>query len=197
MDWYYFIRHDDLQLQPDGNVWFEIQVHVQLIFIFMPARLEDGAIGNDPHACRRRFIGLHFGNPQISACRRARIAPYDLQHADPPTPSGLATGLPHYSGQVRPAVLCVTASISGICKAGTLDSSFYAYWTRHSIRKYAPDCHIFVKGLSVPLDKQRLLRKQIKIFQHRGHRGAQGTAGSSLLQADTRILAALGMKTSF
>ena len=42
-----------------------------------------------------------------------------------PTPSGLATGLPHYSGQVRPAVLCVTASISGLCKARTLYSSFY------------------------------------------------------------------------
>jgi|GEM_PF-5353102 len=65
--------------------------------------------------------------------------------------------------------------------------SMYAYWTRHSIRKCALDCHMFVKGLSVAFDKQRLLRKQIKIFQHRGHRGARSTAGLSLLQSDTRI----------
>jgi hypothetical protein len=47
----------------------------------------------------------------------------------------------------------------------------YAYWTQHSIRKCAPDCHIFVKELSLALDTQRLLRKQIKIFKHRGHSG--------------------------
>src|SRR6202030_4472235 len=40
--------------------------------------------------------------------------------------------------------------------------SMYAYWTRHSTRKCAPDCHIFVKELSLALDTQRLLRKQIK-----------------------------------
>jgi hypothetical protein len=51
IDWCYFIRHDDLQLRLDGNVRFEIPVHMQLIFIFRPARLEDGAIGNDPHGC--------------------------------------------------------------------------------------------------------------------------------------------------
>ena len=65
--------------------------------------------------------------------------------------------------------------------------SMYAYWTRHSTRKCAPDCHIFVKGLSVAPDKQRLMREQIKVFKHRGHRGARGTAGLALLQTDTRI----------
>jgi hypothetical protein len=44
---------------------------------------------------------------------------------------------------------------------------------------------MFVKGLSVALDKQRLMQKQIKIFEHRGHKEAQGTAGLSLLQTDT------------
>jgi hypothetical protein len=61
----------------------------------------------------------------------------------------------------------------------------YAYWTRHSIRKCASDCHMFVKGLSVALDKQRLMQKQIKIFKHRVHKGAQGTGGLSLLQTGT------------
>src|ERR1035438_462587 len=64
--------------------------------------------------------------------------------------------------------------------------SMYAYWTRHSIRKCAPDCHIFVKGLSVAPDKQRLMRKQIKIFKHRGHRGARGTAGCLCCRLDTK-----------
>ena len=61
----------------------------------------------------------------------------------------------------------------------------YAYWTRHSTRKCTPDCHMFVKGLSVALDKQRLMQKQIKIFKHRGYKEAQGTADLSLLQTDT------------
>ena len=43
---------------------------------------------------------------------------------------------------------------------------------------------MFVKGLSVALDKQRLMQKQIKIFKHSGHKGAQGTGGL-VLQTDT------------
>src|ERR1700733_16019435 len=77
--------------------------------------------GLDGHPSLLILVNLRIEPPRPEG----RIAPYDLQHADPPTPSGLATGLPHYSGQVRPAVLCVTASISGICKAGALYSSFY------------------------------------------------------------------------
>ena len=46
---------------------------------------------------------------------------------------------------------------------------------------------MFVKGLSVALDKQRLMQKQIKIFKHRATEGARATSGSSLLQTDTRI----------
>jgi hypothetical protein len=44
---------------------------------------------------------------------------------------------------------------------------------------------MFVKGLSVALDKQRLMQKQIKPFKHRGHKGAPGMGGLSLLQTDT------------
>ena len=44
---------------------------------------------------------------------------------------------------------------------------------------------MFVKGLSVALDKQRLMQKQIKIFKHRGYKEAQGTADLFLLQTDT------------
>jgi hypothetical protein len=98
-------------------------------------------------------------------------------------------------------VLCVTASNSGICKAvHSTRRSMYAYWTRHSIRKCAPDCHIFVKGLSVAPDKQRLMRKQIKILKHRGHKGALGTAGLSFYRptpGSLAALAALGMTRSF
>src|SRR6266852_2229770 len=67
----------------------------------------------------------NFLKAQHPLRRWMRIAPNDLQHAEPPSPSGLATGLPHYREQVRSPVLCVTASVSGICKAGTAASSFY------------------------------------------------------------------------
>src|ERR1700680_4604935 len=68
--------------------------------------------------------------------------------------SGLATGLPHYRGQVRPAVLCVTAP-SGLCKVGAPHESLPTYSTRHSGRRTGRNCHMFVKGLSAALDKEQ------------------------------------------
>ena len=55
-------------------------------------------------------------------------------------------------------MLCVTASVSGICKAGALYSSFYVCLFDAALEKKEwPNCHMFVKRLSVALDKEFVL----------------------------------------